>query len=724
MADGTLEFDTKIDTSGYEEGLKKTEESAGNASKGVSKLGDKAKKTGGLFGKLGNLAKEGLSVLTGNLMTQGVNKLKELGSAAIQTGMSFESSVSQLAATMGLTVADLSTQVDEATGEMIDLVQVAQDLGASTAFSASEAADGLNILAMSGLSASEQVAAIGPVLDLAAAGGLSLANAASYTTGAIKGFSDSMDNAQYYTDLIAKGATLANTNVDMLGEALSSASSTAAGYGQTADRTTLALLRLAEQNVTGSEAATALNRAMADLYTPTSEAASALEELRVSAYDAEGNARDFNTVIDELDAALAEYSDEQKNAYKNTIFTSYGLQAFNKMTVTSKEKLSEFEEGLDSAFGSASQQAEVMLDNLSGKLTLMQSATDGLMIALFSSISGGLQKMVEFGTDAITALTKGFNEGGLVGLAKAGADIVRNLILSIAAKAPDMIVSGLEMLTQFIEGLSDGLPALMDSGNNTMAILIETLMNAIPRIINAGSKLIRTLTKAFLDNLPYIVQSAITLMKTFINILMNHSGDLLQAGIELIASLLAGMIAKVPAILVYIPTIVSGIIQGFASVNWGSVGTNIIKGIVNGLKNAGGILIDAAKDAAKAAFNAAKAFLGIHSPSTLFRDVIGRNMALGIGVGFKRDMPIKGMNKTLSEAVHKLKVGVEKVEGQRATSVTVYEKRATGDYTGTPIDYRKLKSVMLDANNEANRKPIFLNGREIDRGMESEAVPV
>ena len=181
--------------------------------------------------------------------------------AALKAGTDFESAMSQVAATMGTT-----------TDKIQNLSKFAQHMGATTAFSATQAAEGLNVLAQSGLTAEEQMTALPEVLNLAAAGNLSLADSSTYVVGTLKGFGKEMDSAKRVTDLVAKGATMANTDVRGLGTALSSASATANSYGQNMDSVTLSLLRLAEQNITGEEAATALNRAMMDLYTPTSTA--------------------------------------------------------------------------------------------------------------------------------------------------------------------------------------------------------------------------------------------------------------------------------------------------------------------------------------------------------------------------------------------------------------------------------------------------------------------
>ncbi|MGN0444249.1 MAG: phage tail tape measure protein [Acutalibacteraceae bacterium] len=326
-------------------------------------------------------------------IAEGIKKITEAYKECVAISADFEQSMSQVAATMGVTGQDVK-----------ELSEFAKQMGAETSFSAVQASEGLNILAMAGLNATQQTEALPTVLDLAAAGGMDLATSAGFVTGVIKGFKDEMSNAGYYADLMAKGATMANTNVTQLGEALSSSAATASNYGQAADSVTLALLRLAEQNVAGSEAATKMNRAMADLYTPTDEATKALEELGVATYDTNGDARDFNDVVDDLSSALENYSMEQQNAYKDTIFSMNGLQAFNKMTVSTSEKVNEFWNGLQHASGSAGKQAETQLDNLNGALTIFGSASEGLKITIGEQFMPIFTSAVNMATNALTVI--------------------------------------------------------------------------------------------------------------------------------------------------------------------------------------------------------------------------------------------------------------------------------------------------------------------------------
>lgn len=468
--------------------------------------GEAAQKTRDFSGALSGLKTAGDTALNamgtvagavGDVMKATAEGAITAGKAATTVGSSFEASVSQIAATMG-------TSVDNIT----DLTAKAKELGATTQFSASQAAEGLNVLAMSGLSAEEQTAAIGDVLNLAAAGSLSLSQAASYTTGAIKGFGDTMDNAQMYTDLMAKGATLANTDVNGLGAALSGAAATAKSYGQTADGATLALLRLAEQNVTGSEAATTMNRAMADLYTPTDAAKKALDALGVSTYDQAGNARDFNTVVDELNTSMAGMTDEQQNAYKAAIFTTNGLNAFNKMTASSKEKVDALREGLAKASGSAEEQSKTMVDNLQGDMTMMQSAAEGLGIAFYNTFNGELRENVQFATDSLGTLTEAFEKGGIQG----AADAAGQIITQIAGNAADLIPTILEAASTFYSSVSDALisaaPEIAESAGDIAVLLAEGIAENTDTILRAVTSIGATVLSTLPDILGDLVSSA------------------------------------------------------------------------------------------------------------------------------------------------------------------------------------------------------------------------
>lgn len=425
--------------------------------------------------EVGSVGKIALGTYIGQSAIKATEAIGNLAKSAVEVGSNFETAMSQVAATMGITTDEIAA--GSADFEMLSAK--AKEMGAATKFTASEAAEGLNILAMAGLSAKEATEGIDTVLNLAAAGTMSLDEAATYVTASVKAFSDEMSNASYYADLMAKGATLANTDVKGLGAALSGVGATAASYGQTAEGLTLSLLRLAEQNVTGAEAATAMNRAMMDLYTPTDGAKQKLDELGVSAYNFDGSAREFNEVIDDLNAALSGMSAEESNAAKNAIFTTFGLQAFNKMTVASTEKVQSFKEGLAEASGSAMQQMETQTENLQGKITIFGSACEAVGVSVYEVFEDMMKDGVDDATDAMTRLNKSITSGSL-------GSSLKKLSTSIGNFADKAIDAGEEALPVLI----DGLAWILENGDLIIAGIVgmETAtftMNSVVPVIQA-----------------------------------------------------------------------------------------------------------------------------------------------------------------------------------------------------------------------------------------------
>lgn len=513
-----------------------TAESTEELTKEENELSAQTEKTGVSFETTKKLAAEAGKGMVSVAQTIGnaaldiskalVNVYAEIGKlslkavqASTEVGKSFESSMSQIAATMGKT-----------TDEISDLTEKAKEMGATTQFSATEAAQGLNILAMSGLNTEEQIAGIEKVLNLAAAGGLTLESAASYATGTVKGFGDTMENAQYYTDLMAKGATLANTNVNDLGAALSRTAANANSYGQTADGVTLSLLRLAEQNVTGENAATQLNRAMADLYTPTDTAKQALQELGIAAYDSQGNTRDFNVVVDELNAKLSTMTDEQANAYKNTIFTTNGLNAFNKMTASSTEKVELFKEELAKASegeGSAAEQAKTMIDNLEGDITIMQSAAEGLGITFYETFNKDLRENVQFATDSLGQLTEAFKNGGIEEAANVAGGILADISNKAAEYAPMLINTASTLINSVANALTENAPNIAQSAGEIVKSLASGFVNNSETILNA----VITIGESIMGELPPVLALLTAKAGQFAAAIVNF----LSAGIQLAA---------------------------------------------------------------------------------------------------------------------------------------------------------------------------------------------
>ena len=188
------------------------------------------------------------------------------------------------------------------------------------------------------------------------------------------------------------------------------------------------------------------------------------------------------------------------------------------------------------------------------------------------------------------------------------------------------------MITNFVSGLLSSLPSVLQSGVQMILRLVDGIINNLPSIVSAAAQAIARFVSSVTSNLPQI----------------------LSTGIKIIGELASGLIRAIPNLVGKIPQIISAIKDAFLSVDWLSVGVNIIKGIASGVASAAGQLVDAAVSAATDALNWVKSKLGIHSPSRVFRDQVGKNMALGIGVGFEDNIPYKDMEKQASRMVTRI----------------------------------------------------------------------
>lgn len=597
-----------IKDTAYKQGLKDAE---GNASSSTSKIG-------GAFKTVGKVAK--------TAMAAGSAAAAAFTKTSIDSGMNFDTAMSQVAATMGTTVDKIG-----------NVEAKAEEMGRTTKYTATEAAEGMNILAQAGLSADEQISGIGTVLNLASAGAMSLEESASYTAGAVKGFGDSMSNASYYADLMAKGATLANTDVRGLGEAFSGSAATAKNYGQAADSVTLSLLRLAEQNVTGSEASTALNRAMADLYTPTDDASKALDQLGVSAYKSNGEAKDFNDLVDELNGSLQGMTAEQKNNALATIFTTQGLQAFNKMTASSDATVQKFWKGIQDSSGSAAQQAATQLDNLKGDITLLSSATEGLELGFYNTFSGTIRGAIKGITSEVSGLAEAMESGGisgalsklaqdainfsgqLPGLTKIGGDLINGLISSVTQNSGSITTAvsqllnnlastistglnvftsvGVNLLTTIASGMTQGIPTFLGQALPMLAQFTESLRSNAGKLINAGLTLIQNIAQGLINSIPVLIAYVPTIITNLAGIINDNAPKILATGITIITNLAIGLVRAIPLLIANLPKIITAIVSVFTAFNWLSLGKNIVTGIIKGIKNLPSLLKSTAKNA-------------------------------------------------------------------------------------------------------------------------------
>lgn len=323
------------------------------------------------------------------------------------------------------------------------------------------------------------------------------------------------------------------------------------------------------------------------------------------------------------------------------------------------------------------QSMEKQSQTFSGLISTLKDNAQQLLGEVVKPISDGLtESLLPAAISAIEQLTKGFEENGVSGMIQAAGNIVSGLFTGIMENAPSLISTGFELLNQFLLGIATGIPALRIKGfefitqialgilenlpqlitQGAMVItnFVSGLLSSLPSVLQSGVQMILRLVDGIINNLPSIVSAAAQAIARFVSSVASNLPQILSTGIKIIGELASGLIRAMPNLVGKIPQIISAIKDAFLSVDWLSVGVNIIKGIASGVASAAGQLVDAAVSAATDALNWVKSKLGIHSPSRVFRDQVGKNMALGIGVGFEDNIPYKDMEKQASRMVTRI----------------------------------------------------------------------
>ena len=348
----------------------------------------------------------------------------------------------------------------------------------------------------------------------------------------------------------------------------------------------------------------------------------------------------------------------------------------------------------------------------------------GLLYSQFGTqIDQILLMMQTKGPEVITNFCNGI-VAALPNLIAQGATMLNNLMLAITANLPAIIQGGIAIVSTLITGIAQQLPTLIPTALMMIVTLVSSLLSNVGQLVDAGINLLVGLAQGVVNALPQLINKAPTIIGQLATAIISNLPKILLAGIKIITILGTGLIQAVPQIISKIPSIISQVKNALTSVDWGSVGMNIIKGIANGLKGAAGAIVEAAKGAAESALNAAKNVLGIHSPSRVFRDQVGKMMALGMGIGFERNIPVKSMSTGVQRAVAGLQKSVDTALSARTSDKTVGGVKNMPGFDNNDIDYDRLEKIQMKAAGKLAKRPIFLDTKRIDTPLPEGAVPV
>lgn len=331
-----------------------------------------------------------LANLAADAIMRAVDGIKNLVGNVIELGQNFTSTMSEVSAISG------------ATGEDFEKLEAcAREYGATTVFSASNAAEALKYMSLAGWDADQSTSALGGVLNLAAASGMELGAASDMVTDYLSAFAMEAGDAAYFADLLSYAQSNSNTTAEALGEAYKNCAANLNAAGQDVETVTSLLEGMANQGYKGSEAGTAMAAIMRDITNGMKDGAIKIGETSVAVMDAQGNFRDLTDILTEVEAATNGMGDAERAVALSSTFTADSTKGLNLILNEGMDNIAGYEEELRGASGSAEEMANIMNDNLSGDVAAMNSAFEELGLKIYDALESKLRAGVQFITNGV-----------------------------------------------------------------------------------------------------------------------------------------------------------------------------------------------------------------------------------------------------------------------------------------------------------------------------------
>lgn len=637
--DGSLKFDTEISEKGFNSGIT----------------------------KLGGLAKGGLSVLTGAIGSV----TAALGAGAV-AGMKYNASIETYQ-----TSFEVMTGSAEKAAEVIDRLK---KVGAETPFELPDLADTTQLLMNYGLTADEAMDKMMMLGDISQGSAEKMSRiATAYGQMSSAGKVQLEDVKQ----MIEAGFNPLQEISETTGESMSSL------YD-----------RISKGTISVDEITASMQRA-------TAEGGKYYQSMEKQSQTFDGM---ISTLKDNAQQLIGEVVQPISDSMVNTLLPA-AIDAINQMSNAFQTQ------GVEGLIQAGSQILVNLLTGIAQGLPNVITTALQIIQALITNLNLNLPQLISVGGQILMALAQ-----GIVSLLPSLGELALNIILSLAnaisANAPQMIPKAAEVLLNFAQGIISNLPQIVDAGINMLISLAMGVANALPQLIEkvpqiinqfcseidsllpkilaAGVGVIVTLGMGIIQSIPTIIANAGEIVKAILNVITHL--NLFSTGANIIKGLGSGIKSLFGSIGSTVKSLITKIKNPF-NIDWSSIGRNIVNGIASGIRNFAGSIVRAAKSAAKKALNAAKSFLGIHSPSRVFRDQVGKYMALGMGEGFEDNVPTDDMTGSIAGAVGQMQKKVISITSRPAT-VTGYPLnpgKGISKENPDPFDYERMGKAVADA---------------------------
>ena len=359
---------------------------------------------------------------------------------------------------------------------------------------------------------------------------------------------------------------------------------------------------------TEQERATLITQTLSDIYQEAGDTYSEVNKDLIEARQATAN---FNNTLADLGALSMPITTALKNAFSGAV----------QAIMPEMEQLSNGILGIFSGESGAQEQ--------------LVAGLNGLIDKLITGITELAPKIFTIGTSILQSILLGI-QNNLPLIVTGALNLLMSFANFIMQNLPLIINTGIQLVTQLIQGIAQMLPQLIPMAINCILTIVDGLISNIDQIINAGIQLLLGLADGIINALPQLIEKIPQIITSLIQAIQNNLPKILQTGIELLIKLGAGLIAAIPQLLAMLPQIIGSIINAFTSTDWGSIGRQLLQGLLNGFSSAGNIIWDAIKRVGNSMIDGIKSFFGIHSPSRLFAE-LGRYLPQGFAVGIEAD---------------------------------------------------------------------------------------
>lgn len=589
--------------------------------------------------KMSNLGKS--LTIGGAAMTAAVTvPLMKAASSIYSAGTEFDAEMSKVFAIAGDSVTGSAENMDA-------LRSKALEMGSTTQFTATEAGEAFEYMAMAGWKSEQMLSAIEPILNLAAAAGADLGTTSDIVTDAMTAFGLAADqnwkklengqyidtginNVEHFADVLAATSSNANTNVTMLGESFKYAAPVAGTLGINVEDTAVALGLMANAGIKASQAGTSLRTGLTNMVKPSKQMREAMEKYGIGlVQNADGSVNLRETMV-QMRKTMAGMTETEQAAAATAIFGKHSMAGWLAIVNASDEDFNKLTGAIDGATGSAAEMKAVMLDNAKGDITIFKSAVEGLQITLWGLAENGFRKVVQQATkfvDSFRNANKSTQLGILkmAGLAAAIGPVMTGLggVISILPKLARTftIVSGPAALLAiglvalgaaaidsnndigktFVTGMTKAgvkmrkfgrdvekqLPTLTTNMSNFLHSLSTGIKSGLPGIIDGLTSVITTGVSAISANMPQIANVSQTLVTTLANSIKTNAPKLVPAVLDLLTNMATALISNIPVVLEGMSTVITSLVKEVQSADWGEIGNKLGAAIQDALKEVG-----------------------------------------------------------------------------------------------------------------------------------------